>query len=280
MFFALRGENFDGNKFASDALNKGAVRAVIDDKNYYTEGKTILVDDVLQTLQSLATFHRKKLRLPIIAVTGSNGKTTTKELIAAVLSQKFKISFTKENLNNHIGLPLTLLEMTAGTDIGIVEMGANHPGEIETLCKIADPDYGIITNIGRAHLEGFGSFEGIKQTKAELYKYISEKKGTLFYNRNDVILKELTANLPNKISYGTHNADITGEPISTPPYLNVKVNLPGEQLYISTRITGTYNFANIMAAACIGNFFGVSPARISLAIQNYNPENNRSQIIK
>ncbi len=253
---------------------------MIDDKNYYTEGKTILVDDVLQTLQSLATFHRKKLRLPIIAVTGSNGKTTTKELIAAVLSQKFKISFTKENLNNHIGLPLTLLEMTAGTDIGIVEMGANHPGEIETLCKIADPDYGIITNIGRAHLEGFGSFEGIKQTKAELYKYISEKKGTLFYNRNDVILKELTANLPNKISYGTHNADITGEPISTPPYLNVKVNLPGEQLYISTRITGTYNFANIMAAACIGNFFGVSPARISLAIQNYNPENNRSQIIK
>jgi UDP-N-acetylmuramoyl-tripeptide--D-alanyl-D-alanine ligase len=239
-----------------------------------------LVEDVLNTLQSLAAYHRAKLRLPVIAVTGSNGKTTTKELIAAVLSQKFNISYTKENLNNHIGVPLTLLEMTDITDMGIVEMGANHPGEIEALCKIADPDFGIITNIGRAHLEGFGSFEGIKQTKAELYKYISLKNGTVFYNQDDLTLKELTLNLSNKISYGSHDADMIGEPVYAPPYLHVNIKLPEETLNINTKLTGMYNFENIMAAACIGSYFGITPSEIAMALQNYQPENNRSQIIK
>ena len=234
----------------------------------------------MQTLQNLATYHRKKLKLPIIAITGSNGKTTTKELTAAILSQKFNIACTKGNLNNHIGVPITLLEMTYKTDIGIVEMGANHPGEIDMLCKIADPDYGIITNVGRAHLEGFGSFEGVKQTKAELYNYISNKGGTIFYNCNDNIIKELACNLPKKVSYGCYKADITGEPVSVPPYIHIKINLPGKNLNIRTNLTGTYNFDNVMASACIGNFFKVAPDRIVNAIENYKPENNRSQVIK
>ncbi len=238
-----------------------------------------MVGDVLHSLQMLAAYHRKKTGLPIIAVTGSNGKTTTKELTAAVLSQKYKITYTKENLNNHIGVPLTLLEMTEKTDLGIVEMGANHPGEIEALCKIADPDYGIITNIGRAHLEGFGSFEGIKQTKAELYKYISAKNGTVFYNSDDLILRELSRELQGKVSYGSSGADVIGEPLSVPPYLHVRISFP-ENLYIKTGLTGMYNFYNVMAAACIGRYFGVAPARIAGAIENYIPENNRSQIIK
>ncbi len=243
-------------------------------------GKTILVDNVLTTLQKLASFHRKKFGLPILAITGSNGKTTTKELVAAVLSQKFNISFTKGNLNNHIGVPLTLLDMNSTTDIGVVEMGANHPGEIDALCKIASPDYGIITNIGRAHLEGFGSFEGIKRTKSELYNYLEKKGGTIFYNSDDTILKELAEKITNKLSYGITNSAITGKPQHSKPFIKVKINLPDGEIEVKTQLTGIYNFYNIMAAVSVGSYFGVNPSQIKSALQNYIPENNRSQLIE
>lgn len=279
MFFALKGANFNGNEFAGEALKKGAAYAVIDEKKYLSGDKTILVKDVLQALQELALMHRKELGIPILGITGSNGKTTTKELLAEVLAKKFNVRFTQGNLNNHIGVPLTLLKMTADTDFGIVEMGANHPGEIGELCKIADPDYGIITNIGKAHLEGFGSFEGVKRTKAELYDYVREKHGVLFYNIDNPILRELTSNIQNKISYGTSNADFTGEQVSSPPLVHLKANFPKGVLYLNTNLTGDYNFENILAAACIGNYFKVDPLKIQQALKNYQPSNNRSQLI-
>ena len=179
IFFALKGDNFNGNKFAADSIKKGAAYAIIDEKEYYSSKKTILVDNVLVTLSKLANLHRKKLGIPILAITGTNGKTTTKELVSAILAQKFNVSYTEGNLNNHIGVPLTLLKMTAKTQFGVIEMGANHPGEIAKLCEIAEPDYGIITNIGKAHLEGFGSFEGVIQTKSELFTYIKNINGIL-----------------------------------------------------------------------------------------------------
>ena len=188
IFFALKGDNFNGNKFAGTAIEKGAGYAIIDEKEYLISEKTLLVENVLQTLKDLANLHRKTLGIPILAITGTNGKTTTKELTSAVLSQKFKVSFTEGNLNNHIGVPLTLLKMNSDTQFGVVEMGANHPGEIADLCIIAEPDFGIITNIGKAHLEGFGSFEGVIKTKSELYHYIKIKEGIVFYNNDNPIL--------------------------------------------------------------------------------------------
>ncbi len=280
IFFALKGESFNGNKFAIDALNKGAVVAVVDEKEYHTSEKTILVDNVLDTLTELAKLHRKNLGIPILAITGSNGKTTTKELIAAVLSKKFKISFTQGNLNNHIGVPLTMLKMNSETELGVVEMGANHPGEIAQLCAIADPDYGIITNIGKAHLEGFGSFEGVKNTKAELYKYIQKKEGTVFYNKDNQLLEELVQGIENKISFGSRNADLNGEIIPTPPFVNGKVNFKKGVLYLNSNLIGNFNFENILAAACIGNYFGIDPLKIQQAIKDYYPKNNRSQLIE
>lgn len=279
IFFALKGDNFNGNKFASAALEKGAAYAIIDENEYHTSDKTILVDDVLQALKDLANLHRKKLGIPVLAITGSNGKTTTKELVAAVLSQKFNVSFTEGNLNNHIGVPLTLLKMNDKTEFGVVEMGANHPGEIAILCKIAEPDFGIITNIGKAHLEGFGSFEGVIKTKSELYQYIKNKNGIIFYNHNNPILAELTSEIRNKISYGTENASFTGELLSSPPFVHVKANFKRGVLYLNTNLTGDYNFENIMAAACIGNYFEIDPLLIQKALKNYYPQNNRSQLI-
>lgn len=281
MFFALKGEKFNGNKYAAEALEKGAAYAVIDEKEFYLNDRTILVDDALKTLQQLATFHRKKLGIPILAITGSNGKTTTKELIAAVLSTKYNISFTQGNLNNHIGVPLTLLSMNENTELGIVEMGANHPGEIGILSEIADPDYGIITNIGRAHLEGFGSFEAIKKTKSELFDYLNRKKeGTVFYNIDNPILTEITQDIKNKVSFGTSGADLNGEPVHSPPFIHVKVKFPKGILYLNSKLTGNYNFENIMAAACIGQYFEVDPLKIQKAVKNYSPQNNRSQLIE
>lgn len=280
IFFALKGENFNGNQFAREAIQKGAVVAVIDEKEYEVPGKTIVVENVLQSLQALANFHRKKLGIPILGITGSNGKTTTKELIASVLAQKFKIKFTEGNLNNHIGVPLTLLNMDKTTEFGIVEMGANHPGEIAELSAIADPDYGIITNIGKAHLEGFGSFEGVKKTKSELYWHVDRKEGTLFFNADNPILSELAKKLKNSVSFGTKNADFTGELVSSPPFVHVKANFPKGVLYLNTNLTGSYNLENIMAAACIGNFFGVDPLKIQKALKEYQPSNNRSQLIQ
>ena len=191
LFFALKGDNFNGNRYASIALETGASYAVIDDADYDLGKGYILVDDVLTTLQQLASFHRLKLALPVIAITGTNGKTTTKELITSVLSKKFTVTATKGNLNNHIGVPLTLLSMNEKTEIGVVEMGANHPGEIAALCNIAEPDFGLITNVGKAHLEGFGSFEGVKKTKAELYRFIEHKRGKIFINSANNQLKEM-----------------------------------------------------------------------------------------
>lgn len=280
LFFALKGEKFNGNEFAEEALKKGAVYAFVDEKKFCVSEKTILVENVLQVLQELARYHRTQLGIPVIGITGSNGKTTTKELIANVLATKYRIVFTQGNLNNHIGVPLTLLQMNRNTEIGVVEMGANHPYEIGELCTIADPGYGIITNIGRAHLEGFGSFETIKRTKAELYEHLKRKNGTVFYNNENLILKELVGDYQQSVSFGSKNADFTGEPVSSPPYLSARMKLPEGEFSIKTQLTGYYNFENVMAAACIGNYFEVEPTRIQAAIENYRPENNRSQLIK
>lgn len=279
IFFALKGENFNGNQFAQTALEMGAGCAIIDEKEYCISDKTILVDNVLQTLKDLANLHRKKLGIPILAITGTNGKTTTKELTSAVLSQKFNVSFTEGNLNNHIGVPITLLKMNSETQFGVVEMGANHPGEIADLCSIAEPDFGLITNIGKAHLEGFGSFEGVIKTKSELYHYIKSKNGSVFYNYDNPILAELTRDIQNKISYGSGNSDFTGELVSSPPFVHIKSNFKKGVLYLNTNLTGDYNFENIMAAACIGNYFGIEPLLIQKALKEYYPQNNRSQLI-
>ncbi len=279
IFFALKGENFNGNKFTSTALEQGAVCAVIDEPEYSIPNKTILVDNVLQTLKDLANLHRRTLGLPILAITGTNGKTTTKELVSAILSEKFNVSYTQGNLNNHIGVPLTLLKMNMDTEFGVVEMGANHPGEIANLCAIAEPDYGIITNIGKAHLEGFGSYEGVIKTKSELYHYIKSKNGIIFYNRENPLLTELTSDLKFKISYGNEDADFKGELLSSPPFVHVKANFKKGVLYLNTNLTGNYNFENVLAAACIGNYFEVDPIAIQKALKNYYPQNNRSQLI-
>ena len=280
IFFALKGDNFNGNKFAADSLKKGAEYSIIDEKEFVISNRTILVNSVLETLQDLANLHRKKLGIPILAITGTNGKTTTKELVSAVLSEKFKVSFTEGNLNNHIGVPLTLLKMNAKTQFGVVEMGANHLGEIAELCKITEPNFGIITNIGKAHLEGFGSFEGVKKTKAELFNYIKEKNGTFFYNSDNSILKTLAADYKNKITFGHENANLTGELLQSPPFVHIKINFEKGVLYLNTNLIGDYNFENILAAACIGNYFNVDPLQIQKALKKYQPQNNRSQLIK
>ncbi|MDX8338484.1 UDP-N-acetylmuramoyl-tripeptide--D-alanyl-D-alanine ligase [Draconibacterium sp. IB214405] len=279
IFFALKGENFNGNKYAHDALKKGAGYAVVDEEEYATNPQILLVDDVLKTLQELAHHHRKRLGLPILGITGSNGKTTTKELIATVLAKKFNVSFTQGNLNNHIGVPLTLLAMDKNTEFGVVEMGANHPGEIAELCQIADPDFGIITNIGRAHLEGFGSFEGVIKTKGELYEYLYKKDGTVFYNTDNPILSELSEKITDRISYGKSDATFVGEAIQSPPFIHVKANFKKGVLYLNSNLIGDFNFENILAAACIGNHFEVDPLKIQQAIKKYHPTNNRSQLI-
>lgn len=280
LFFALKGENFNGNKYAADAISKGAAYSIIDEEEYNTGENTILVDDVLKALQQLANYHRKQLGIPILGITGTNGKTTTKELIASVLAKKYSVSFTQGNLNNHIGVPLTLLAMNSKAEFGVVEMGANHPGEIAELCKIADPDYGIITNIGQAHLEGFGSFEGVKRTKSELYKYIHSKGGTVFFNSDNPILAELNKEIKSKISYGRKNASFIGEPIQSPPFIHVKANFEKGVLYLNSNLIGDFNFENILAAACIANYFKVDPLKIQMAIKAYHPTNNRSQLIQ
>ncbi|MBT3383547.1 MAG: UDP-N-acetylmuramoyl-tripeptide--D-alanyl-D-alanine ligase [Prolixibacteraceae bacterium] len=279
IFFALKGENFNGNKFAKEALQKGAAFAIIDEEEYYYSEKTILVNNALESLQDLARVHRKKLGILILAITGTNGKTTTKELVSIILSQKFNVSFTHGNLNNHIGVPLTLLKMNSKTEFGVVEMGANHSGEIANLCSIADPDFGLITNIGKAHLEGFGSLEGVKKTKAELYLHLKKNDGTIFLNANNSVLVKLAKDILNKVTYGKNDADFNGEPIQSPPFIHIKAKFPKGVLYLNTNLIGDFNFENIMAAICIGNHFGVDPLKIQNALKEYTPKNNRSQLI-
>jgi UDP-N-acetylmuramoyl-tripeptide--D-alanyl-D-alanine ligase len=275
MFFALKGDNFNGNTYAEQALNNGAKYCIIDELEYNTSSKTILVHNVLETLQELATYHRTYLKTPIIALTGSNGKTTTKELINATLSQKHKTTATVGNLNNHIGVPLTLLSMTKDTEIGIVEMGANHQKEIEFLCNIAKPDYGYITNFGKAHLEGFGGVEGVIKGKSEMYDFLINNNKTIFVNGNDSIQVEKTK-LANTFVFGTDsNCDFQITFIEAQP--NVKVHY--NSLTIHSHLIGEYNFNNIAAAITIANYFKVEDEAIKAGIENYIPNNNRSQVL-
>jgi UDP-N-acetylmuramoyl-tripeptide--D-alanyl-D-alanine ligase len=280
IFFALKGETFNGNAFAGQALTKGAAYAVIDEPEYASNEHYILVDDVLLCLQKLARYHRDLLGLPIIAITGTNGKTTTKELVAAVLSQKYKVNFTQGNLNNHIGVPLTLLKMTKETELGVVEMGANHQGEINILCQIANPDFGIITNIGKAHLEGFGSFEGVISTKSELYHFLREKKGKCFIHADNSLLTKQAIGI-EQITYGSSTEYfMAGELAASESYLVVKALFSGGWLYLKSKLVGDYNFENLLAAACVGKYFEINPLKIQEALAAYHPSNNRSQLIK
>lgn len=279
IFFALKGENFNANDFALDALEKGCSYAVIDQEIPGINDRCILVDDVLFALQNLAKLHRATLKIPFIGITGTNGKTTTKELIGSVLSQKYRVIATKGNLNNHIGVPLTILSVNDNTDIAIVEMGANHPGEIADLCEIADPDFGLITNIGKAHLEGFGSFEGVVKTKMELYSYLRNKGGKVFVNADNPLLKELSEGMQT-ITYGTSEKDyLTSRVVKGNPFLEMDFWTGSQWKSVMSNLVGVYNFENAEAACCVGKFFEVEDENIVKAIEEYKPSNNRSQII-
>ncbi|WP_439153159.1 UDP-N-acetylmuramoyl-tripeptide--D-alanyl-D-alanine ligase [Winogradskyella sp.] len=277
MYFALKGEKFDGNKFVSQALQGGSKYCIVDDKNALLNDKCILVDDVLESLQQLATFHRNKIKVPIIALTGSNGKTTTKELIASVLSTSYNIKATKGNLNNHIGVPLTLLSFTESLDFGIVEMGANHQKEIQFLSEITEPDFGLITNFGKAHLEGFGGIEGVIKGKSELYDFIKANKKIAFINTDDE--KQITqiGNYGNTITFGKKQSnDFVIEFINANPYVSLRF----DDKIIRSQLIGDYNYGNIAVAVTIGNYFNISTKNIKKAIENYRPDNNRSEIIE
>lgn len=278
LFFALSGENFNANEYVGQALEKGAAYVVMDDPKFFVkeDRRMLLVEDVLKTLQDLASFHRNYLGLPIIALTGSNGKTTTKNLIERVLSQRFKVQATKGNLNNHIGVPLTLLSMTEEHDIGLVEMGANHPGEIAALCEIAAPNYGYITNFGKAHLEGFGSLEGVIKAKAELYNYIAANSGTVFVYEQDTEQMKLTTNHNRILFQSSLDASGSFQLLSAQPKLEFRY----ETTKVTTDLVGAYNFLNCIAALVIGKYFGVSKEEAVQAIVSYTPDNNRSQIVQ
>lgn len=270
LFVALKGDNFNGNTFAREALKKGAYKVIIDESEFQND-QTILVKDSLTALQQLAAFHKKHLGLSILSLTGSNGKTTTKELINAVLSKKFNTIATKGNLNNHIGVPLTLLSMTSETELGIVEMGANHLHEIESLCKIAQPDYGYITNFGKAHLEGFGSLEGVIKGKSELYHYLENENKTVFVNGNDTKQLELTKNI-DRVVFDDSIIKLIGA--------SNEIKVKFKNLEIQSNLVGLYNFSNIAAAIAIGDYFNISEEDIKTAIESYIPQNNRSQRIE
>lgn len=285
IFFAFKGESFDGNAFAPQALEKGAAYCVISDEKYATDPRCILVPDVLTTLQELALHHRKQQHIPFIGITGTNGKTTTKELVNAVLSKKYRTHATAGNYNNHLGVPLTLLAMPENTEIAIIEMGANHPGEIEFLCNIARPTCGLITNCGKAHLEGFGSFEGVVKTKTELYRFLDgQKECTLFVNNdNEILMNEAgkldaTTGAKRTITYGSaEEARVKGSYVGSDPYMKFYFE-DGDNVYtVQSQLLGGYNFDNAMAAVAVGQFFGVEMFDIKEAIQEYTPSNNRSQ---
>ena len=288
IFFALKGPNFNANAFAEDALSKGASYAVIDDPTYKKNDRCILVDDTLNTLQELAKFHRQQLNIPVIAIVGSNGKTTTKELITSVLSTQFNVLSTPGNFNNHIGLPLTLLMLTQTHQIAVIEMGANHIQENALLCEIACPDLGLVTNNGKDHLEGFGSIEGVAQSNSELYYYLLKNNGLAFVNANDEWLMRMASRLPKKMTYAANDevkkaqATCMGEAITLRPEIiftySVNNEIPSNS--ISSCLSGDFNFDNIMAAVCIGHYFKLSASHIKQGIESYEPKNNRSQVIK
>lgn len=274
IFFSLSGPNFDGNKFAKQALDKGALYAIVSNEKYALNNKYIVVENTLTTLQDLAKFHRKKLKIPFIAITGTNGKTTSKELIYNCLQKSLSTGYTKGNLNNHIGVPLTILTITKEHQIAIIEMGANHIGEIKLLCEITQPNYGVITNIGLAHLEGFKSLEGIQRAKKELYDYIKLSNGRIFINNEDKFLNTISTDI-KRISYGK-SGDVAGNIASSIPFINI--NYKGT--IINSNLSGNYQFDNIMLSICIAEYFQIKYVDIVKAISEYTPSNNRSQIIK
>jgi UDP-N-acetylmuramoyl-tripeptide--D-alanyl-D-alanine ligase len=281
LFFALKGNNFNANGFADAALEAGAAYAIVDDKAYLTSDRHIFVEDGLIALQNLARHHRNQLSIPVIGLTGSNGKTTTKELINAVLSEKFKTYATKGNLNNHIGVPLTVLSIGSDVEIAIIEMGANHQKEIEFLCGVARPTHGLITNIGHAHLEGFGGFEGVKIGKSELYKWLKETNGYTFIYKDNSILMELaqSAGFQNVVYYGQDSMNaVSGSLLASDPFLEISWSKAGEEYTTRTHLTGAYNFENVLGAICIASFFGLTPSEINQGLSAYQPNNNRSQL--
>ncbi|HCU45078.1 UDP-N-acetylmuramoyl-tripeptide--D-alanyl-D-alanine ligase [Sphingobacterium faecium] len=285
LFFALKGANFNGNEFAEHALVSGARYVIIDEVQYKKDDRFILVDDVLKTLQALAHYHRQQFEIPFIGVTGTNGKTTTKELLNAVLSKTYKTYATKGNLNNHIGVPLTLLAIDQTIEIAIIEMGANHIGEIDFLCQIAAPTHGLISNVGKAHLEGFGSFEGVKKAKGELYDWLQDSQGTLFLQGDNPFLKEMAAqrHINKVVTYGFSESNaIIGRLIKANPLLQIEWHLQqSEQVFqADTQLTGSYNTENFLAAIALGHYFDVPLGLINEAISEYTPTNNRSQITK
>lgn len=285
IFFALKGESFDGNKFAASAIEKGCAYAVIDNAEYQKDDRFILVDDVLQTFKDLAREHRRQFNIPVVGITGTNGKTTTKELIASVLSEKYNTLFTQGNFNNDVGVPKTLFRLNEQHEIAVVEMGASHPGDIKTLVETVEPTCGLITNVGKAHLQGFGSFEGVKKTKGELYDYLKAHDALVFINGNNEHLLQMaqSRDICRAIEYGTQeDCQVNGSIISCAPFLkfqwNSNVDGINVQQEIQTHLIGSYNIDNMLAASAIGLHFGVSPEQIHHALSNYIPTNNRSQM--
>lgn len=281
LFFALKGDNFNGNQFALQAIDEGCSYAIVDEAVALDNEKVILVDDVLVTLQKLANYHRNQFQIPVIGITGSNGKTTSKELAAAVLMKKFKVLVTEGNLNNHLGVPFTLLRLRQEHEIAIIEMGANKPGDIAELVEIAEPEYGIITNIGAAHIEGFGSLEGVKNTKKELYDFIGEHEGHLFFNEEDEVLTNILPSNTSLFGYGERAGLVQGNLIAQNPQVEfLWSNLGYKSPILQTNLVGKYNFTNFLAAISIGVYFDVEKELINEAIVEYVPSNNRSQITK
>ena len=284
LFFALKGEKFDANTFAEQAIVAGAAYSVIDNPEFKKGDQYLLVDDVLTALQDLARYHRSQLTIPVVGLTGTNGKTTTKELINAVLSQHFHTYATQGNLNNHIGVPLTILSINASHEAAVIEMGANHQKEIELLCTISQPSHGLITNVGKAHLEGFGGVEGVKKGKGELYDYLKASGGITFVNGDsaDLMTMQQARGLENVVLYGNSNPTnlVSGKLIENSPYLTLQWtnNSTGESYNVKSQLTGAYNLDNILAAICIGVYFKLSAEEINAGISGYQPKNNRSQI--
>jgi UDP-N-acetylmuramoyl-tripeptide--D-alanyl-D-alanine ligase len=279
IFFALKGPNFNGNSFAKKAIENGASYAIIDEKEFDLNDRTIVVDDVLSTLQELAKLHRQQLNIPVIAITGSNGKTTTKELVHAVLSSTYRTYTTQGNLNNHIGIPLTLLRIKSDAEVAIVEMGANHQKEIEAYCKYTLPTHGIITNCGKAHLEGFGGVEGVRKGKGELYDFLRSNNKTAFVMWDYDYLRNMSKGIGNIVTYGTHDADIVGRVIQSEPYLEVAIEKGASIPKIKTQLVGDYNLPNVLVAVTLGKYFKVDDELIRESIEAYSPSNSRSQLM-
>lgn len=280
LFFALKGPSFNGNAFAAQAIKAGASYAIIDEEAFATGPETILVEDVLTTLQELALYHRKQFTIPFIAITGSNGKTTTKELIHAVLSSKFHTSTTEGNLNNHIGIPLTILKVKKDAELAVIEMGANHQQEIASYCRYTLPTHGVITNCGKAHLEGFGGVEGVRKGKGELFDYLRLNGGTAFVMWDYDYLQTMSKGIKEIITYGTKDASLNGHAIKSEPFLEIKMDHASFPTPFQTQLVGAYNLPNVLVAVTIGLYFKVPSEKIHAAIENYSPSNSRSQLVK